>query len=202
LKDRIAYLFVATAAILSLAHISLARDGKAEFSIVISAPQSVKAGANVVVDIAATNVSDHAIVFGSWNDPHYGERDFGVDVFNSQGELAPRTQYGKAVREEDQGPGSTIVFTGNSTTRYLALGETRKESSRISELFDLKPGVYRVKVWRADYHETSPPTIASAPEDSDLRKPAGTHPSPATNPPPAKPKAIARSNTITITITP
>jgi hypothetical protein len=200
-KDRICYLVLATAAILSLALISLARDEKADFSIVISAPQSVKAGAVIVVNITMTNITDHRILFlGSAAQ----NNNFHVDVFDSKGELAPRTWHGRAVRGELQQGSGHIITEGHSGLVYMYLtpGETHKESSLISPLFDLKPGMYTVQAWRPDFHETDPPTVNSSPEDSDLRKSVGTHPSPAANPPPAKPKAIARSNTITIAVIP
>jgi hypothetical protein len=200
-KGRIGYLVVATAAILSMAHITLARDGKAD-SIAINAPQSVTAGTNVFVEITIMNVSDHQILLSASNFPNLAERNFHVDVFNSQGELATRTQYGKALRQEDQGPGPRLIMTGRLLQTYLAPGETHKERTCISSLFDLKPGVYTVKVWQPDSHVTNPPTWDSPPEASDLRKPIAPHATPTTNPPPLKDKDIARSNTITITVTP
>jgi hypothetical protein len=86
--------------------------------------------------------------------------------------------------------------------KYLEPKETLKETADISQVFDLKPGVYTVKVWRPDFHEVGPPVITSHPEDSDLKKPIDPHAVSAAIPPPPKPKAIAKSNTITVEVAP
>jgi hypothetical protein len=191
-KDPTSHLIVALAAILSLAHISLARDGKAEFSIVISAPQSVKAGSFVAVDAILTNISDHDIKL---DDDANGERNLDLEVRDSQGTPPAETLYLKAIRGESQGPGPTaLVLTPKYIIRDLKPGETSKEGARLSQVFDLKPGTYKVTFRRPDYHFTPRDVMRILPEKE--RQPY-TEP-----PPPLKPKAMVKSNTITITLTP
>ena len=202
MKRPISCFIVAMAAVLSLARFSLAQEGVAEFSIDIRAPQRARVGSNIVLDLTVTNISDHAIYFGCWMPCSSGEDNFRIDVFNSKGELAPRTQLGKAIRNEDQGLGPSIVFMGTHMPKYLEPKETLKATSDISQVFDLKSGVYTIKAWRPDFHEIGPPVITGRPEDSDLRKPIDPHAMSAAIPSPPKPKAIVRSNSITVKVLP
>jgi len=168
---------------------SLAQEGKPEFSITIHGPESMKVGTYIVVDILVTNISNHVIAFDDNDFPVHGEANFGVDVFDAQGELAPRTAVEKA------------MSTGHSMQRDLKPGEIVKESVALSQLFDMKPGRYTVVVSRPDY-QAGHPTTQYKPGDSDLSKPVSPPSGGTVNPPPQKPKAIAKSNTITLTVVP
>ncbi len=196
---------VALVAVLLSAGASLAQEGKPEFSIAIHGPESAKVGTYIVVDILVTNISNHVIAFDDGDFPTLGEANFHVDLFDGRGDLAPRTSYGKAVRGEKPSPGEPlIVLTGHYIERSLKPGEALKESVTLSGphefgLYDMKPGVYTVVVWRPDF-QAGHATSNSKPEDSDLSKPVAPHSEATANPVAPKPKAIAKSNTITLTV--
>jgi hypothetical protein len=56
---------VPTAITLAMVVTGLAQDAKPSFSINISAPERVKVGSAVELDIIVKNIADHPIVFGS-----------------------------------------------------------------------------------------------------------------------------------------
>jgi hypothetical protein len=178
-----------------------AQKTRPEFSIAISAPPIVKVGTPISVKITVTNTSNHVIAFDRWD---VGQRDFNIEIVDLQGNPAPSTKYMKATRGEDQGPGPQVVFAGSLVQTDLKPGEALKETADLKELFDLEPGKYTVHLWRRDFQEGHVTSgVTTKPEDMDLSKPPQEGIS-QPNPPraAAKPKAVAKSNMITITVTP
>ncbi len=181
---------------------ALSQHGKTEFSITIHGPESVKAGTYIVVDILVTNTSNNVIPFDDADFPSEGEANFGVDVFDAQGELAPRTAVGRALRGEKPRPGEFIgMSTGHYMQRDLKPGETLRESVALSQFFEMKPGRYTVVVSRPDY-QAERSTRRHEPGDSDINKPVPPQSDVSVNPPRPKPKGITKSNTITLTVVP
>jgi hypothetical protein len=192
MADSLRSLLLLMATLVALVCMSIAQDDKPEFSIAISAPPSVKTGSFVAVNITLTNISDHDIKL---DDDAHGERNFDLDVRDSQGTPPPETLYLKASRGESQGAGpSALVLTQKYIIRDLKPGKTTKEEAWLSQVFDLKPGMYTVTFRRADYHFT-PHDVMRTLTEQEGQPYRGT-------PPPLKPKAIVKSNTITITVTP
>src|SRR3982074_2452578 len=83
-------LLLLMATLVALVCTGIAQDDKPEFSIAISAPQSVKTGSFVAVDVILTNISDHDIKL---DDDAHGERNFDLDVRDSQGIRPSETLY-------------------------------------------------------------------------------------------------------------
>jgi hypothetical protein len=191
-------------AILSFARTAVAQDGKPEFSLNIHGPESAKAGTYLAVDILVTNVSDHVIAFDDRGSR--GAANFDIDVFDAEGNLAPRTDYGKWRRGEKlppKAPGEPDTMfdaTFSVISRNLKPGETLKDSAAITELYEMKPGKYTVSIWRPDFQTKGQQARISKGGDSDLFKPVPPNAAVIVNPPAQKPKAIAKSNTITIVI--
>ena len=179
--------------------LGIAQNSMPTFSIAISAPETAKHGAAVMVNVTVTNVSNSTIHFDG-DFPNHGERNFNIDVLDSQGNPAPETVYMKAIRGEDQGPGPThIVIVGHLVQRDLAPGATWKEEADLTTVFNLEPGTYKVRFSRPDFQDdrmeqVSPKQTHSETKNSPLPSNA--------QPPPVKPKAVAKSNTITVNIVP
>jgi len=198
---------VAVVVIVLSACSSMAQEGRPEFSVTIHGPEIVKFGAYIVVDVLVTNISNRVIPFDDADIPALGEANFDVNVLDAQGKLAPRTMVGKARRGEKPSPGEPeIVFTGKLVERELKPGETLKESVRLGGphafgLYDLKPGTYSVSVTRPDF-QAGHASYNSVPGESDLAKSVRSQSIKTPSLTAPKPKAIARSNTITITVVP
>lgn len=125
-----------------------AEGAKPYFSVTISAPQSIKAGAEAIVNIAVTNTSNSATVFSDGHSEDQGEFECDFNVLTSEGKSAPETRYMKAVKGEDQGPGPQLVISTKSLSTRLAPGQALKFTADINKLFDLAPGKYTVQLSR------------------------------------------------------
>jgi hypothetical protein len=91
-----------------------------------------------------TNTSNDRIGFYV-NAPSLGERAFDFDLIDADGRPARKTQYMKAARGEDQGPGPHYFITGSpSGCATLEPGETYEGSADLNKIFELNPGTYTV----------------------------------------------------------
>jgi hypothetical protein len=171
------------------------QDGKASFSIAITAPQVVHSGQPIVVDITIKNLTDHIVAFDG-DSPTMAERNFTIELADAQGEAPPETQYLMAVRGEDQGPGhNVIVLTGHLIQRDLKPGETVKQSLDLARLFNLTLGTYKLTVLRQEF-EGGRDVFVGMPGNGRASS-SGNIPPPA-----SKLKAISRSNTIQFSVVP
>ncbi len=67
-------------------------------SITISGPSTpVHSGQPIIITTVVTNITDSVISFGFNSELNLGERDFEVEVTDSQGKAVQRTDYGRAV---------------------------------------------------------------------------------------------------------
>jgi len=193
-------LLLASTAILAASASVQAQEGKPEFSIAISAPESVKAGApQIILNATVTNITDHPIALDSAG---CLEQDFTVDVRNAQGKSPVKTPYMKAITGEDQGPGPQVVIaTGSLFVRDLKPGEIWKMSTDLNYLYDhLPPGEYTVTLSRPDYQVSLYRLVWSTMKDNpEHKQPDPSQPNPRPGP---LPKAVAKSNTITLTVLP
>jgi hypothetical protein len=155
------------------------QTAKPSFSITITAPPAIKAGAEAKVEIEVKNISNHAITFGA-DDLSHSEKNFAFEVRDSAGKLAPETRYMKAVNGEEQGPGPQMVILNHLGSATLKPGETLKGTANLAELFELQPGQYTVQLWRAE-------------GDHTIIDPA--KPRPATGP-------TVKSNIVTVSVNP
>jgi len=176
-----------------------AQKGKPEFSISISAPESLKVGSRMMIGITVSNTSGRAITFDG-DDLYRGERNFNVEMLDSAGAFPPETRYLKAIKGEDQGPGPTrLVVNGKYFQRDLKPGESLKGELNLTELYDLKAGSYTVTLWRPDFQDDH---VRQGPPREGAGKAQSERSGGNAEPPHVIPaKAIARSNTITINIT-
>jgi hypothetical protein len=135
----------------------LTQEKEPQFSITISAPQTVKAGATVPLVIAVKNIStaqigfltdvSSALVF-----------DFLFHVQDSDGKEPLETPYYQEAQGKD--PHTTVssrLHKGNS----LSPGETLKLNMDLTQLFDFRPGKYTIQLSRPQTHPPNPlyPTL-------------------------------------------
>jgi hypothetical protein len=180
---------VSTVITLAMVVTALAQGPKPSFSITISAPESVKVGSTVELDIVVKNIADHPIVFGSYGLTH-NETNFTYDVRGSAGNVPSDTPY-------MNGPGPQF---GKDTYSNLKPEETLKLSIDLCKMFELTPGKYTVQL---SHFENAFALYGSGRrEDSDLgpnhkidpRPPVPVYePSPNSN-------LEVKSNTITVTV--
>jgi hypothetical protein len=129
-----------------------AQEQQPSFSITISAPQTVKAGASVPFVITVKNISttqigfltdvSSALVF-----------DFLFNVQGPEGKQAPETPYYHAVLGKDR---HRVVFSRMHKGNSLSPGETLKLNMDLTQLFDFKPDKYTIQLSRPQSHPPSP----------------------------------------------
>src|ERR1700730_9323434 len=115
------------------------------FEIAISLESSVvKAGSKITVKATLVNKSSSNLLFST--DENIAKLDFKADVRDSQGNLAPLTEYGRSVMRNETAP--DITSAGYSMVRP---GETKKSDVDITKLYNLsQPGKYSIRVQRID----------------------------------------------------
>jgi len=114
------------------------------FAITIS-PESgvVKAGSKVTVRATLVNKSTNNLLF---SDENIAELDFKADVRDSQGNLAPLTEYGGSVMRNEAEP-----VIGSAGYSFVHPGEAKKSDVVITKLYNLsQPGKYTIQVQRID----------------------------------------------------
>jgi hypothetical protein len=184
-------------AMMLLGSVVPAQQGIPEFSISISAPESVMAGGRIPVEIIITNTSSHVIAFDG-DDLNRGERNFNIDVRDAMGVSPPELPYLKAIRGEDQEGPTRLVVNGKFFQREIKPGESLHAGLNLAELYDLRPGMYTVSLWRPDLRVGH--TRRGPEEPKQGSGTANSQSSSAGNELPRMivPKAISRSNAITI----
>jgi len=170
------------AALLAMAFTGFAQNVEPPVSIVIRAPQNIKVGSTVKLDITMTNVSNR-VVEGHFESAIRGELNYDIEVRDSKGKSAPETCYMKAVDGLDRGTCPDFILRTHKGIGEDSLkpGEAIKGSADLNELFDLQPGTYTIQ---ASWFEKRPNYRAS-------KKPG--HPTGV---------VVAESNVVTVTIIP
>jgi hypothetical protein len=123
---------------------------KPDVSIRLSLERStVKAGAEIRVDVVETNTSHHVVTMGR-TPPGFGDgRAFGMTlvVRDEQGKLVPE-------KEPDQSsclgkPGCKVVNirAGSMYSKELQPGKSLHDTFVLSETYDLRPGKYTVETF-------------------------------------------------------
>ncbi|HET6841477.1 MAG TPA: hypothetical protein VFK06_07285 [Candidatus Angelobacter sp.] len=123
------------------------------FSLVISTKEAtIKAGSEVRMEIAITNITDHPIKIAVGP----GTYPYLLDVRDADGNLAPETAYGHEMRIEKNG--MTLADT-------LEPGQTEKLECVVSEWNDLTAGTYFIQVqrWRHPNVKSNKLTITVIP---------------------------------------
>jgi hypothetical protein len=127
---------------------SKARKAKPRFSMTLSSPYpEVKAGYQVPVKVAVTNLSRKRTALRTWQeDNHIGagighEFASGIAVRDAMGNPAPKTKEGQDL---DRG---TTFPAGSFRVVWLEPGETYEETKIVGKLYDLsRPGRYEFQV--------------------------------------------------------
>jgi hypothetical protein len=127
----------------------IARPSSLSFKIAItSAHDTFKSGDEIKLQIAITNIADHAITISRAIDNTSAEvGGFGIDVQDDKGNAAPETRYQRALRGEDP----TAQITWSSVLIPLPPGQTFKDAMIVNKFYDLrKGGTFRIQVQRTD----------------------------------------------------
>lgn len=127
---------------LALLSVGLAQEKQPSFSLTISAPQTVKAGASVPSNITVKNISSSPIIFDFARAVAF---DFLFNVQNSEGKEPAETHQYQLIQGKDP---HTFVHATSYIQKRLAPGETLKINMDITELFDFKPGTYTIQLSR------------------------------------------------------
>jgi hypothetical protein len=127
----------------------IARPSSLSFKIAItSAHDTFKSGDEIKLQIAITNIADHAITISRAIDNTSAEvGGFGINVQDDKGNAAPETRYQRALRGEDP----TAQISWSSVLIPLPPGQTFKDAMIVNKFYDLrKGGTFRIQVQRAD----------------------------------------------------
>jgi hypothetical protein len=130
---------------------------EAPFSIMITAaPEVVKSGSEVRIDIVYTNVSDHEIEL-VWVYGAVGEFFNRVEIQDDRGLAVASTKYGHDLPGRDvapRGPGPYYVSRGSMGSLWfkrMPPGKTLQDAIILTKLHDLsRSGRYTVQVERFD----------------------------------------------------
>jgi hypothetical protein len=168
-----------------------AKDGRPSFSITITAPERVKVGSMVELNIVVRNDADHPIIFG-YDGPTHNETNFTYDVRDSTGNVPSPSAYMKS-------PGPSVA---NTTYRPLKVGETLNLSIDLCKMYELTPGMYTVRLSR--FENAFAVYGSDKPEDTDLARTykVEPHPPKALYEPSPHSNLEVKSNVVTVTVTP
>ena len=170
---------------LALTTAASGQNAKPSFSITISGPTEVKAGAESYVDIVVENVSNHGITFG-WDGggKRHAQSNFDIDIRDFAGKVPAHAPDYRKPRFLN------IMYTD------LKPGEKLKFRLDLHEVFELTPGKYTVQLSHRenDFAMYGPekPEDANVPGHKEI---PWNVPSPNSN-------LKVDSNTITIKVTP
>jgi hypothetical protein len=119
---------------------SLAQEVNQLFSLSITAPQeSVTAGSEVRVKTKLTNISNRTLTIID----AVRDCDYPVEVRDSNGKLAPKTDYAAHLKCEG------AVERGRNIVIELKPQESREDELVIASMYDLsRPGTYLIQVFR------------------------------------------------------
>jgi hypothetical protein len=148
--------------------------GHPDFTLKIRAKQAeAKVGSEIWIEIETTNTSSESFMIQAGNPPFWAEYRYKTYVRDEKGDLAPETKLGRIIRtgKDDEHPNGTVIWAGSG-------GVFR----------ELRPG------------ETAEKDEIILNRLYDLRKP-GKYSVQVTAGPKDDPTKIARSNTITVTVT-
>jgi hypothetical protein len=142
---------------LALLSFGWAQEKEPPFSITISAPQTVKAGATVSLSITVKNISSSQIRFAT-DISEAMALNFLFKVQDSEGKDALETPYYQAVVGKDP---HRFVFSRMHSYPALSPGETLKLKTDLTQFFDFKPGEYTIQLSRPESHPPTPrePTL-------------------------------------------
>jgi hypothetical protein len=120
-----------------------ARDGRATFSIAISAPNNeVQVGADARIVISLQNLAEHQILFAHRPGTNNPEFSYTIRVRNAAGREVEETGYGREARQQQ---------SEARTVDYVQPGQSAVQTAHLTRLVNLsKPGEYRVTVSRRD----------------------------------------------------
>jgi hypothetical protein len=116
-------------------------------------PATVKPGAEVLLDIRLTNISDEPISLWS---ARRGPPVYAVEVLDREGKPAPLTPVGRAFRRGEMGYRDAtgrlrLIAGGSGHFVHIAPGESGKDFFLVSAIVDLRaPGAYRIRLERVD----------------------------------------------------
>jgi hypothetical protein len=113
------------------------------FSLSLKAPESVKAGSYVVLEITLTNTTDHQIYVAELLGG--GELNYDIQVRDSTGKSAQETPFGHKLHTHTANLGGSIV------RRTVDPGKTVVSHANLNTVYELKrPGDYTVQVSSRD----------------------------------------------------
>jgi hypothetical protein len=141
-----------TIMLLFLLSFGQAQEKQPPFSIIIRAPQTVKAGTTVPLAIAVQNISSTQIRFATDVSKNMAF-DFLFKVRNSEGKEALETPYYRAVDGKDP---HSIYFSRMHKSDLLLPGEILKLNMDLTQLIDFKPGTYTIQLSRPEGHPPTP----------------------------------------------
>ena len=133
-----------------LQEIGLAQGRQARYSLTINAVDTTaKAGSELRVKIVQRNTTNKDQMF--WVEAVaglHGEYLYLVDVLQADGKKAPKSKYFQEVRDDADNfmPGTA----GNGALISKKPGEVVISSIDLNELYDLKPGKYKVDIYQKD----------------------------------------------------
>jgi hypothetical protein len=131
-------------ALLSPSAVLSALSGQPPFSIKIAQADIAKSGAEILVEIALTNTADHEISVGKapGNLPQ-AESEYLVEAFDSEGQTAPDTDYGRKIKQ------NKIVVSFSRVSATIEPGGSLKDGVILTKLYNLsRPGKYSVQLLR------------------------------------------------------
>jgi dienelactone hydrolase len=120
-----------------------AGDGRATFSIAISAPNNeVQVGADARIVISLQNLAEHQILFAHRPGTNNPEFSYTIRVRNAVGREVEETGYGREARQQQ---------SEARTVDYVQPGQSAVQTAHLTRLVNLsRPGEYRVTVSRRD----------------------------------------------------
>jgi hypothetical protein len=123
-----------------LAVLSATASHRGVLSLIATAPAKIRAGSNVVIQVATTNDSNKIVSYHNTN-----LCDYSIQVRTSAGTSAPETS---SKRQLDCS-GGQIKITGRNILVSLKPGESHTENIRVSEMYDMSAiGEYSIQVER------------------------------------------------------
>jgi hypothetical protein len=117
-------------------------------NIAAEAPD-VETGDPIVITIITTNISKEEIQLDAVKNPHAAEFDTVINVWNSLGQKAIKTKYGKHITGEESLDWNEMPAVWSNLGIVLPPEKQQIETAEVSKLYDMTiPGVYSVQVER------------------------------------------------------
>ncbi|MFZ0980391.1 MAG: hypothetical protein WAN23_13410 [Candidatus Acidiferrales bacterium] len=130
-------------------------QGSSVISLVLAAVKdTVKVGSPVLMKVTMRNRSGHQTFYWRENSESPGSFEYRIDVLNDKSNVAPMTEFGRALKTRDDPAyltADTMPPQSSGGWRTLKAGEAVAEVIDISKLYDLShAGKYSVKFRRLD----------------------------------------------------